>query len=137
MTKSNLIEKTFQLQKASVEFLLLLRIVFDTAPEKSTLSTDIYDLLTFPERLYDSYADEWRCWIKRRIQQGAFHDDSQSAPEALTRYLEDNYLPKKNIINQQYQEFLQVINHTKLVANAGNVKILKSKFRQQIEKLAN
>lgn len=56
--------------------LLLLRTVLDEHHLTEDLEQDMQDLFLFPERLTESYPDEWRAYIKRKAKRFNLHADT-------------------------------------------------------------
>ncbi len=135
LTRTELIEYTFNLQDASSIFLLLLRVVLDQEKPGNNLRQDIYDLGIYPERLEGSYHDEWRTYIKRHLHKNAFTDASLSDAEALMTYLQSIYESRLALIQEDFAEYDQIIERTILVNNSDNVMPIQHRLKNTLNML--
>ena len=58
----------------SIESLLLLRVAFDDKNDVCDLHQDVMDLYLFPERLDESYTDEWRAYVRRALAKASINE---------------------------------------------------------------
>lgn len=137
MTRNQLIEQTFALQDASAGFLLLLRLILDIDKKNSNLQQDIHDLFEYPERLENSYSDEWRSWIKNVLHRRAFRDRCKSDSDNLKDYIENQYTHRAEEINSRYAEYVTVLEKIAAINAANNVSPIKSRFKQTLELLVS
>lgn len=133
MTRNQLIEQTFGLNEATPNFLLLLRVVLDVDKKASSLDKDIYDLFEYPERLDESYKDEWRSWIKNTLHRNAFRDDSKQDAICLKDFLENQYIHRADEIKTRYADYVEVLETVAAMRNANNVQPLKSRLKRNLE----
>lgn len=135
MTRNQLIEQSFGLRDATPNFLLLLRVVLDIDKKNSSLESDIYDLFQYPERLEESYRDEWRSWIKNTLHKNAFHNDKKNDAQSLMDYLDTQYLQRNKEIKDRFTEYSKVLEKVVAIQQSGNVKPFKSKLKSNLELL--
>jgi hypothetical protein len=133
MTRNQLIENTFSLNEMSASLLLLLRVVFDVDKKHSSLDKDIYDLFEYPERLQESYRDEWCSWIKNTLHRHAFRDENKPDCQNLSHYLEQQYLHRSDEIKTRYCDYIAVVEKVTAMQNATNVQPFKSKLKRNLE----
>ena len=136
MNKSELIESTFKLSKATSKSLFLLRIITDSEPQMKTLKRDILDLYEYPERLQEIYADEWRSWIKRTFHERAFNNPDKSDALNLQSFIEQQYAERGDEIDMFYKTYAAPVDWAESVNKADNVHTLKSIKRHEFEKAA-
>ena len=134
-TRGQLIESTFNLSNAPANALLLLRIVTDDEAVASTLERDIQDLYHYPERLTNSYMDEWRSWIKRALRLRAFNAPGLSDALSLQRFIEQQYRQRGAEIEQRFATFKQILQEVKDIEQASNVHRIKTVQQSQFERL--
>ena len=121
MNKSKLIESTFNLSKATSKSLFLLRIITDPEPNMTSLKRDILDLYEYPERLKDSYADEWRSWIRSQLHKRAFKDSSCSDALNLQAFIEQQYDERGEEIDMFFKTYSAPVQWAQSVMSADNV----------------
>lgn len=68
--------------------LLAMRLLFPPLGIKVSISDEISDLYTYPERLESSYRDEWRSLAIRAVFKHGFSDHWRSDEDNLQRYLD-------------------------------------------------
>lgn len=133
MTRNQLIEQTFSLHDATPGFLLLLRVVLDVDKTNSSLESDVYDLFQYPERLEDSYKDEWSSWIKNTLHNNAFKNPEQSDAQSLKDYLDKQYLNRATEIKDRYAEYSKVLEKVIAMQKSTNVQPFKSRLKRNLE----
>lgn len=133
MTKTELIEQSFHLDNASMNFLLRLRIILDQSG--SQLESDIADLYGFPERLEGSYRDEWVSYIKKQLVQRAFNNSDYSPARNLSHFMEQQYEQRGEDINLLYEKFSQTLKDIEHMQSTENVVLFKYSLKNSIESL--
>lgn len=122
ISRNTLVNDTFDLEKAPVSFLLFMRLLLDEERSKSTLEQDINDLYAYPERLHESYKDEWRSWIKNTVHRQAFTDANISDEEALQRFLQKQHDEKAGFLDETYAAYKKVVKQADIINSSNNVK---------------
>ena len=67
MNEFHLFEIVTTVRRLTIPDLLALRIVLDDANDIANLSLDIDDLKYYPNRISDSYPEEWRSYVVNRF----------------------------------------------------------------------
>ncbi len=133
MTKTEIIEQTFALNSASMSFLLMLRIILDEPI--SHLNSDVEDLYLFPERLDDSYRDEWISYIKNRLVRDAFRHKNWSIAKNLNHFIEQQYQLHGDTIAKQYDALNRVIKQVESLKKASNIVCIPSRYKRSTQSL--
>jgi hypothetical protein len=66
-SRLNKLKEVLPLSRISIDLLLALRFLYDTKDDVVDLKQDISDLSVVPERLSDSYRQEWEAYVLRAI----------------------------------------------------------------------
>ena len=105
----------------SLKSLLLLRIALDDNKDNTDIRQDIHDLYLFPERLTDSYPDEWRAYIRRRLVE-------------LKLSLNDTELTQC-IANSKakYKSLLCILEQAEITSHTNNIQALKTPLHKWLE----
>ena len=135
MNRNELIEKTFDLSNATAEFLLMMRIVTDFDGPTSSLKHDIYDLYQYPQRLKDSYLQEWRSWIKRVLHTEAFNDATLSDAESLQAWLDQTNKIHHHKIVKNYKEYVKVLELVEVMQESDNITPMKTRVQRTLDML--
>jgi hypothetical protein len=126
MTDSN--EKPLnplKIASLSLNSLLLLRVALDSETDNTDIEQDIQDLFLFPERLLDSYPDEWRAYIKRRAVELDINLNNMNEDSKLTQLIRAH--------KSKYENLLAVLKDIETLLDAGNVSSFKTPLHKWLE----
>ena len=130
MNIESLFDLTSDLRSATIEQLLALRLLLDDPEPAHSIEQDIEDLYEFPERLEQSYPQEWRAYIKRKIN-AKTRTGNRWDCDALKARLND----KESWFTQTYQQGCNAILFCQSLSDADNVSVFPSRYKMQLKKL--
>lgn len=129
MTDSNALQlnplNPLNITSLSLTSLLLLRVALDDETDNTDLEQDIQDLFLFPERLLDSYPDEWRSYIKRRAVKLNINLNNMDEDSKLARLIRAH--------KSKYENLLTVLQDIEALLDAGNVSSFKTPLHKWLE----
>lgn len=123
MTDSN--TQQLNLSSLSLSSLLLLRVALDAEADNTDIAQDIHDLFLFPERLLDSYPDEWRAYIRRRAVELDISLNNMNEDSQLTELIRSN--------RTKYENLRSVLHDIEALLDAGNVSSIKTPLHKWLE----
>lgn len=104
--------------------LLLLRLALNDAVDNTDIAQDINDLYLFPERLTDSYPDEWRAYVRRRLVQLKLSlDDLQQLDSARSQNSE-TLRALVMVAQPRYKTLLKVLEEVQTCRDCEKVQVL-------------
>ncbi|MFD2179817.1 hypothetical protein [Veronia pacifica] len=125
------------LSSLSFRSLLLLRLALDANEYGCDIEQDIMDLYLFPERLAESYPDEWRSYIKRGLARLKIKESSVAAmlsdqPHTLNDD-EEKLLEKIRNAKPQFDRLIAVVDEAQRAQHADNVSALQTPLHRWLE----
>ncbi len=117
-----------ELEKADVITLFTYRYLVDKSDDIVDLRQDVLDLQSFPERLYGSYQEEWKRYIKREIA------TKQMSKNLIQLDLED-VLTSDSL--EEYEALKQIVSTAMQVESTENVKVIDTPLKVYINRLMN
>lgn len=127
---------TESLSALSIRSLLLLRLALNDERDNTDIRQDVQDLYLFPERLTDSYPDEWRAYIRRRLvtvkldigELSRFKEGGpvfQGSGDELQRLV--------TLARPAYEKLVKVLEEAEISSHTDNVRALKTPLHKWLE----
>ncbi|WP_394222296.1 hypothetical protein [Alteromonas gracilis] len=114
----------------SDETLLAFRVLFDNPLDIVDLAQDIADLALFPERLKDSYREEWEAYVLKSLAMEIKKQENLSPAEFI-----EQMMAKVEEVQQQndtYNNLLRQVHLAKSVTQSENTFVFPTPLRQQL-----
>ena len=115
--------------------LLMARIALDKPRATENLEQDILDLYLFPERLTDSYPDEWRSFIKRHVKQYASEEHKLNSIMSLLHHPEIEN--KIESIRMRFERYRKIISEAQAIVNSDAVATIETPLHRWLSKLVD
>lgn len=117
-------ERLMHLNQLSVKELMTFRLLFDQIDPPQDIEQDLRDLYVYPERLHDSYIDEWRAFIKRALKAQCESVEGLDI-EVLQRVVDRNISEKGEWLSSALALGLETIEHVRAIQEIPNVSAFK------------
>jgi hypothetical protein len=114
----------------SEETLLAFRILFDEPLDIVDLAQDIADLALFPERLKDSYREEWEAYVLKSLAMEMKKQDNVAPAEFIEQMMVKVGEIQQN--NDTYNNLLRQVHLAKSVTQSENTFVFPTPLRQQL-----
>ncbi len=124
------------LEDLEIAQLLILRFVLDTQEPYCDMDRDMQDLYQYPERLRESYPEEWRFYIKRQLRQRNIDPQAVVAwlAEPSTDILTGVSWPLTEMEQTCYKRYLLAIEHAETITASNNVRVLNTPLHSWLER---
>ena len=116
--------------KLSEETLLAFRVLFDDPLDIVDLAQDIADLALFPERLKDSYREEWEAYVLKSLAMEMKKQDNVAPAEFIEQMMVKVGEIQQN--NDTYNNLLRQVHLAKSVTQSENTFVFPTPLRQQL-----
>lgn len=123
-------------EHASIIELLTLRVLLDECDPVQNIELDLHDLYLFPERLEQSYCDEWRLYVRNFAHKVTTTLQSTQTTD-VSRYLKSRLAKRKDWCEHVLSIGIEAITHAKAIGWSKNVVTLSNHFKKSIEKMGN
>ncbi|GEA12353.1 hypothetical protein [Alteromonas sp. KUL49] len=124
----------FDINNAPIDTLLVLRVTLDKADPIQDIEQDLLDLPDFPERLFESYVDEWKSFIKRQCKVHNIGLGTASR-EKLVNKLQALFSEREPWCKKVLQLGLEQITYVTQIQSSENIQVLTSSRKRAIERL--
>jgi len=114
----------------SEETLLAFRVLFDDPLDIVDLAQDIADLALFPERLKDSYREEWEAYVLKSLAMEMKKQDNVAPAEFIEQMMVKVEEIQQN--NDTYNNLLRQVHLAKSVTQSENTFVFPTPLRQQL-----
>ena len=118
------------ISRLSDDVLLAFRVLFDAPLDIVDLAQDIADLALYPERLQESYRNEWEAYVLKALAIEIKQHEDLSPAEFI-----ELMMSKVEALQQSddtYQNLLRQVHHAKSILHSENTIIFPSPMRQQL-----
>lgn len=123
----------YWVDKLTILELLMARIALDKPLVAENLEQDILDLYLFPERLTQSYPDEWRSFIKRHVKQYSSEEHKLNGVMSLLHHPEIEN--KIESIKERFERYRKIILESQAIVNSDAVATIETPLHRWLSKL--
>lgn len=123
----------YWVDKLTILELLMARIALDKPLVAENLEQDILDLYLFPERLTQSYPDEWRSFIKRHVRQYSSEEHKLNGVMPLLHHPEIEN--KIESIKERFERYRKIILESQAIVNSDAVATIETPLHRWLSKL--
>jgi len=129
-SRLNQLKEVLPLSRISIDLLLALRFLYDTKNDVVDLKQDVSDLSVVPERLSDSYRQEWEAYVLRAIVLDMKDNEGIEPTVFINTMLErvDELKAESN----ELKSLSKQVEQADAINSANNTSTFPSPWRQQL-----
>ncbi|MFC3094128.1 hypothetical protein DRW07_11635 [Alteromonas sediminis] len=117
----------FSIDNVPLKRLFALRFVLSIPNDNTDLGQDVRELDIYPERLYDSYIQEWRAYSKRAIVKRVNEEGCDNIITDIEQEI------REVVRSETFKNMVRHVEFTARMRGADNVAYLPHPLKRQLE----